>query len=274
MMHNNLLFDRVDCVPKNLFFYPGGKTRALHKIVPRIPNGVDICSPFIGGGSIELSLIRRGQRVRGYDVNRRVVNLWQQAIKNAEDVQKATQKYCPLTKEIFKDFVNNYDPNNDPVDNAARTFLQIQFSWGGMQLSHSDFNIEEQRGFKKGVQDRLKNFVANKLSVDLMSFEESIPLNKDSFIYADPPYLIKDGLYNEKDKGDLHLGFNHELLFDTLKDRGQWILSYNNCEGIRELYKDFKILEIEWTYTMSTKSVKDQGKELLIMSNDLNEVDN
>ncbi|MCR8966447.1 hypothetical protein [Mycoplasma zalophidermidis] len=48
-----------------------------------------------------------------------------------------------------------------------------------------------------------------------------------------------------------HNGFNHKLLADLLKNhKGGFILSYNDCKTIRELYKDCKIVEVSWQYTM------------------------
>ena len=61
----------------------------------------------------------------------------------------------------------------------------------------------------------------------------------------------------------MHEGFDHQLLCDLLKNRDNWLLSYNDCEVIRELYKDFEIVEASWAYGMN-KSKK--SSEVLIMS--------
>ena len=34
------------------------------------------------------------------------------------------------------------------------------------------------------------------------------------------------------------------------KHRGGFILSYNDCSWVRNAYKDFKIIEVKWQYTM------------------------
>jgi len=46
-------------------------------------------------------------------------------------------------------------------------------------------------------------------------------------------------------------------------------MSYNNCDEIRDLYKDFRILFPEWKYGMSSSK---QSKEIIILSNDMPEV--
>ena len=48
-----------------------------------------------------------------------------------------------------------------------------------------------------------------------------------------------------------HDGFNHQLLCDLMKEhRGGFVMSYNDCSWIREAYKDFQIVEVEWNYSM------------------------
>ena len=68
-----------------------------------------------------------------------------------------------------------------------------------------------------------------------MDFTDAIAQHKDSFLYLDPPYKSKYSLYGYK--GSMHKGFDHAALAAMLKKRDRWILSYNDCPEIRELYK-------------------------------------
>ena len=57
--------------------YPGGKSRAVKHILPHIPEDIDrLCSPFFGGGSVELAVASRGTEVRGYDKMKQLVWFW------------------------------------------------------------------------------------------------------------------------------------------------------------------------------------------------------
>lgn len=50
-----------------------------------------------------------------------------------------------------------------------------------------------------------------------------------------------------------------------LKSKNNWILTYNNCKFIKDLYKDYKIIDdIHWNYGMN-KSKK--SNEIIIFSN-------
>ena len=49
--------------------YPGGKTRAIKEIaskyiIPNLSKGQKVCSPFFGGGSIELHLADNGTKLQ------------------------------------------------------------------------------------------------------------------------------------------------------------------------------------------------------------------
>ena len=95
------------------------------------------------------------------------------------------------------------------------------------------------------------------LKVDKGSFEETIPKHNNDFLYLDPPYYLGGnskmfkGIYPMRNFPIHHNGFNHDLLADLLKKhKGGFILSYNDCDWVRETYKDFKIIDISWQYTM------------------------
>ncbi len=49
----------------------------------------------------------------------------------------------------------------------------------------------------------------------------------------------------------MHENFNHELLFNIIKNKKNQILTYNNHEYIKNMYKDFIILETNWSYGMN-----------------------
>ena len=60
----------------------------------------------------------------------------------------------------------------------------------------------------------------------------------------------------------MHVNFNHKALFNALQNRKNWILTYNNCDYIKNLYKDYKIIETSWTYGMNKSK---QSSEIVII---------
>ena len=89
------------------------------------------------------------------------------------------------------------------------------------------------------------------------SFERTIPRHRDDFLYCDPPYYLDGdsrmfrGIYPQRNFPVHHKGFDHAALRDLLHEHtGGFILSYNDCEVIRDWYADFQIVEVEWQYTL------------------------
>ena len=112
--------------------------------------------------------------------------------------------------------------------------------------------------------ERLRKFYNPNIKVLHADFKNSLTENPDLFTYLDPPYPIKSSLYGKK--GDAHKDFDHAGLANILRNREDWILSYNDCIEIRELYFDFRIISPEWKYGMSTNK---QSNEVLIFSKNL-----
>ena len=61
----------------------------------------------------------------------------------------------------------------------------------------------------------------------------------------------------------MHENFNHELLFELLKTKKNWLLTYNNCDYIKNLYKDFLIIHTNWSYGMNKTK---KSSEIIIIS--------
>ena len=61
----------------------------------------------------------------------------------------------------------------------------------------------------------------------------------------------------------MHENFNHQLLFDLLNTKKNWLITYNNCEYIRKLYKDYIIIDVNWSYSMNTSKT---SSEIIIIS--------
>ncbi len=86
-----------------------------------------------------------------------------------------------------------------------------------------------------------------------------------TFFYLDPPYYGTEKQYEELFTLELHY-----LLREVLgKIEGFFMLSYNDCEFIRELYKDFYITPFERLNSISQKYTPGgMFKELVITNYD------
>ena len=185
--------------------YPGGKSKAIKKIVsfiiPNIPKNKKVCSPFFGGGSIEIYLAKKGYQVYGYDAFQPLVDFWQVLLKDPSKLAGQVQKKLELNENDFKniqhDFKENYK-NYTKLKRAYLFYILNRTSYSGTTLSGGMAIDKKKRSWKrinprfdkKSVQ-RLRQFSGRNITVSKIDFRKSIPKHKSAFIYADPPYYIE-----------------------------------------------------------------------------------
>lgn len=233
----------------------------------------------MGGGSLEVRWASEmGIRVEAFDVFDVLCNYWQHQInspKRLYDILKGLEptkeKYDEIkdillhwdkVQEMFKDWKTDYyDRKSEPLDDdlgAAYYWFNHNLSYGPMFLGwFSSIYLKKESLYDNSIE-RVRDFSCPNLSVQQSSFDEVIPNHKKEFIYADPPYYMEKSEDNKMFKAIYpnsnfalhHIHFDHELLRDQLHSHeGKFILSYNDCEWIRENYKDFKFKTPEWAYS-------------------------
>lgn len=249
--------------PKSPLRYAGGKSRGVIKISHFIPQETKvICSPFIGGGSIELACANNGIFVYGYDNFKPLVEFWQCLLKNRNKLAEIVKEYYPLSKKKFYELQKSQHKPQSKYERAAIFYVLNRSSFsgttmsGGMSPNHPRFTISS--------IERIENFQIENLHVEQADFKESIPKAKNTLLYLDPPYLINQKLYGNR--GNLHEGFDHNGLAKILKNRDNWILSYNESNEIDDLYDGYTFYYPKWKYGMSNNK---KSREVLIFSDDL-----
>jgi DNA adenine methylase len=97
--------------------------------------------------------------------------------------------------------------------------------------------------------------IENKDFQNLISSQD----REETLFYLDPPYFETEKYYqNVEFKRE-----DHERLYNSLKNiKGKFILSYNDCPYIRELYKGYNIKEVTRFNNLSFKTK--EFRELII----------
>lgn len=242
--------------------YPGGKTRGVDLITRFFPENLDkLLSPFLGGGSVELFAAAKGTVVYGYDVFSPLVEFWQCLLTQPDVLANEVAAFFPLTRERFYQLQHSQTEFPTKLERAAVFYVLNRSSFsgstlsGGMSPGHPRFTLTS--------IERLRGYFNPNLSVGRVDFRTSLEAHPSTFAYLDPPYLIRNTLYGKK--GNTHRDFDHEGLATILKGRERWILSYNDCREIRDMYHGFRILTPNWKYGMSADK---ESKEVLIFSKD------
>lgn len=122
------------------------------------------------------------------------------------------------------------------VKRAAAFFKLIRYSYGSGCTSYSCQPFDVRRAFHLiwEASCRLANTV-----VENKDFEALIrQYDRDNaFFYCDPPYYQTEGHYEVEFRKE-----DHVRLRDTLAQiEGNFLVSYNDCEYIRELYEGYQI---------------------------------
>jgi len=254
--------------------YPGGKTRAVNTLMEFIPEDCgELCSPFLGGGSFELALSERGITIHGYEGFKPIVWFWKALLKDPERLAaladltrtKRPKKYTYQGKEYkargllqkdfdrFRDEIRFalYSKHPFTFEAAAKVYAINRSSFSGATFAGGFSERASYARFTDKQLDQLRNFKVKNFTVKYADFKDSMKKH-DCHFYLDPPYFMETQrakLYGMD--GDLHEFFPHLALFSELRKRDNWILSYNDCNEIRQLYRDYDIHEVSWTYGMN-----------------------
>lgn len=164
--------------------------------------------------------------------------------------------------EMRKRITADYD-----VRRAAMFLKLLRFSYSssGKSFASQPFDIRKLFGLISQLQERMANVVVENQDFETLIKHYDRP---DAFFYLDPPYFSTEDMYE--------VGFgwdDHVRLRDTLKNiKGKFLLSYNDCDEIRELYNGFSMFDFSRTHSMAQRyEAGKEFKELLIGNYDLYE---
>lgn len=265
--------------------YPGGKGRVadyFKKVIREnhLMDGVYV-EPYAGGASVALSLLMNEyvSKVVINDVDRSVYAFW-------HSVLNKTSAFCELVRKT-KVSVPVWRKQREIQRNASKHgLLELGFSTfflnrtnrsgilnggviGGLDQTgewkiDARYNkaaliarIERIGEFRKRIQ------LHNSDAVDLV--RELLPhLPKKTLFYFDPPYFVKgkDLYHNHYEPMD------HSQVATTIsRIREQfWVVTYDNVNPIRRLYKPFRKKLFSLNYSAAKAS---KGEEVMIFSDNL-----
>jgi len=124
------------------------------------------------------------------------------------------------------------------------------------------------RGAKPKIKDIYRDFhVWSKrlkgVCIENMDFKKLIQTydSPQTLFYLDPPYIGTESYYQTPQ--GFHIDQHIELANILKTIQGKFVLSYNDCEVVRDLYKSFELIEVETVYSLNGANKK-LAKELII----------
>lgn len=194
------------------------------------------------------------------DYDSELVNLFR-CMKYHSSVVKEELAYILNSREMFHGFMSQYKSEGlTDIQRAARFLFIIKTSFGAklQVFGCMKRNINNMTEMFGEIQKRLNNVI-----IENMDFEKLICSKdkKDTIFYCDPPYVDTENYYKNVD----FTQEDHVRLYNVLSNiKGKFITSYNDCEFIRKLYKDFNILEVERFSNLTSQGEPKSYKELII----------
>ena len=283
----------------------GGKTQIIEDIINKIPSKINNYHElFLGGGSILLAVlclqrdnkIEIKEKVYAYDLNESLINVYNNIKFNKEELYDSINELW-TTYDSINGNVTNRNPNNI---NDAKTSKESYYYWIRKKYNEIDNNSVEHsamfiflnkmgfRGlyregpngfnvpyghYKKTPQmlskDELNNIsdLIKDVEFQCLDFNESISrVNKDDFVYLDPPYAPET---ETSFVGYTKDGFNlesHINLFNKIKNKKhiKFVMSNAKVDLVMEYFNDYKCEDVIARRAINSKNPESTTIEVII----------
>jgi DNA adenine methylase len=261
--------------------YPGGKACLYRTFVEilRTNNLSDrpYVEPYSGGCGLGLALLFNGFSARLHinDLDRSIWAFWQSALNRTDDLIELIEA-VPVTIDEWhrQRDVQKRKHDADELELGFSTFFLNRTNRSGVIHSGGAIGGLDQRGAykidcrfnKANLIDRIRRIKKYSSRITLTNTDaEDLIINssKRSVLYVDPPYFDKgDTLYVNHYKP-----LDHARVSKALRSiNSPWILTYDDVDGVRILYRREQCYEIQIGYSAH---IKRKGTELLFLSKGL-----
>ena len=274
-------------INKSPFNYIGGKYKLLPQLFDFFPKKVDTFVDLFGGGG-DVFINIKANNIYANDINNYLIEIYEKfksmSIEELLDYIDSTIVENNLSKEnkdTFLAFREKYNNNKNPLD--LYVLVCYSFNYQFRFNSRHDFNNtfgSNRSWFNPTIRDNLIKFHRSIQGIkftskDFRDFDYSVLKEKD-FLYADPPYLITTGSYNDGKRGFNGWAEKDDLdlfrILDSLNERNvKFALSnvteHNNLinENLIKWGSNYNVHEIISNYSNSNYQSKiNHTKEVLI----------
>ncbi len=202
--------------------WAGGKTQLLHEVEKRLPKGISTgqitsyVEPFVGGGAVFFHIAQNYPNIKEfylYDINDDLVKCYNVVKTNVRalirELDKLTKEFLPLNEELRREFYRqtrsefNRTKHKSSIKSSAKLIFLNKTCFNGLYRvnSKNEFNVPFGDYKNPKICDE-KNLLAvsqilQKAEIVCGDFTKSRKnINKNSFVYLDPPYRPLNGTAN------------------------------------------------------------------------------
>lgn len=267
--------------------YIGGKFKLLSQIEPLFPKEIDkFVDLFCGGCDVSANVIAK--KIYANDINNFVIDIFKEFQNYNIDellieINSIIEKYnlSKTNKEGFTDLRNHYNcsKNKNPIELYVLMCYSFnyQFRFNSLHEYNNSFGkdrscfSDNMRNNLIKFHDSIKNI--NFSSINFKKYDIS-KLNKNDFVYADPPYLITTATYNDGKRG--FEGWSKEddnclfQLLDNINNKGikfalSNVVEHQGIENheLKEWSKKYNIHYLNCNYNNCYYNKKKTNKETI-----------
>ena len=253
-----------------LFRYPGGKYRLrepiLAELIRLMPGCTGYREPFIGGGAIAMNLLPNMQTGEVWlnDLDSGIAALWNSIIQYPAELEAKIQEFTPSVgtyRQFQKDLSKGFSNPKAMVGHAFRKLAVHQMSYSGLGemaggplggwKQESQYKIDSRWSpdrLVESVRKYQKMLAKLKVRVTSLDFSKVLSGSVPALVYLDPPYFQAGQVCYRNSFSPT----DHERLAAALKRTNhQWVLSYDDCPEIRDLYRWARIVAIPVKYSIA-----------------------
>lgn len=262
--------------------WAGGKRQLLSKIIPLIPQEFGCYyEPFVGAGAVLLDLHPSKAVVN--DTNAELINVYNIIKYQPNELVQVLREYEASHCETFFYEIRNIDRNEkkfselSKLQKAARTIYLNRTCYNGLYRvnkngyfntpigRNSSIQIVNEKGII-GISEYLNTGNIEVLNDDYKKALKNA--TEGDFVFLDPPYYpTNKNSFLRYDMSPFGIQEQLELknVCDQLTEKGILFIETNSdCQEIRELYSQYRQIEVEVRRSINTKVEGRRGKEIII----------
>src|SRR3989344_2786746 len=275
-----------DChIVKSPLRYPGGKSKALKRILPLVPEYDEFREPMAGGASVFFALKQKYPNKKYWinDINTELFYFWKHCKESPKELITEIRKHKNKYKngmELYA-YLKSKKRTITGLQKAARFFILNRITFSGL----IDSGGYSQQAFEKRFTDssikrisEASKILQNTKITNLDYWDVVKYKGKKVFIFLDPPYMSnsKSKLYGAG--GILHINFRHKRFAKCIRNsKHKWLITYDNCSGVQRSYNLVNSVELNihrwnlrYSINDSTRNLQQKkarvGKELFIFN--------
>lgn len=227
------------------------------------------CEPFVGGGSIFLSLTEHLNPTQTWinDADRGIYAIWESVKRYPNELINRIKNFEPTVEQFFeiRKRHGEYRADEDMVKLGFERIVLHQLSYSGLgtmagpiggKYQKSDYGVGC-RWSPNSLEKAITHYSSFLKEVEVTNVDALDIIQRSSdehIIYLDPPYIGQGkALY------PLSFETKHRELGEILKKtRARWILSYDDCEEARAIYDGWcDIVVLDSLYSITSKISSD-----------------